>query len=256
MTVSSFNEPFTFLTLMSTAEALSAKHSAIRGEEFEYRPMNTGAIASLVFGLLSFLIFFAGRDGFQNSLLLTPLPLIGIALGIRAMSAMRANPDQFTGGGMAKVGTALSAFCLIAGLSFSGYVYATEVPPGYARTSFFDLQPDDIDLRAGNAIPPDIAALDGKKVFIKGYIRPDSTNNGYRQNISQFLLVRDSNNCCFGDLSTVKYFDQMLVKMEGKERVDYSGGLFRMGGVLRVFPQHAGDGAPGPAFVLEADYAK
>ena len=41
--------------------------------------MNTGAIASLVFGLLSFLIFFAGRDGFQNSLLLTPLPLIGIA---------------------------------------------------------------------------------------------------------------------------------------------------------------------------------
>ena len=241
---------------MSTAQALSAKHSAIRGEEFEYRPMNTGAIASLVFGLLSFLIFFAGRDGFQNSLLLTPLPLIGIALGIRAMAAMRANPDQFTGGGMAKIGTALSAFCLIAGLSFSGYVYATEVPPGYARTSFFDLQPDEIDLRGGHAIPPDIAALDGKKVFIKGYIRPDSTNNGYRQNISQFLLVRDSNNCCFGDLSTVKYFDQMLVKMEGKERVDYSGGLFRMGGVLRVFPQHAGDGAPGPAFVLEADYAK
>lgn len=48
----------------------------------------------------------------------------------------------------------------------------------------------------------------------------------------------------------------MLVKMEGDERVDYSGGLFRMGGVLRIFPQHAGDGAPAPAFVLEADYAK
>lgn len=241
---------------MSTAPALSAKSPTIRGEEFEYRPMSTGAIASLVFGVLSMMIFFAGRDGFQNALLLTPLPLIGMAVGIRAILTMRANPGQFTGGPMATIGTALSAFALVGGLGFSGYVYATEVPDGYARTSFFELQPDEIDLRAGDAIPKDIAALDGKKVFIKGYIRPDSTNNGFRQNISQFLLVRDSANCCFGDLSTVKYFDQMLVQMKGKERLDYSPGLFRMGGVLRVFPQHAGDGAQGPAYVLEADYAK
>jgi hypothetical protein len=241
---------------MSTAQAFSSKRPAIRGEEFEYRPMSTGAIASLVFGALSTMIFFAGRDGFQNALLLTPLPLIGIAVGLRAMSAMRANPDQFTGGSMAKIGVALSAIALVGGLGFSGYVYATEVPDGYARTSFFELQPDEIDLRGGHAIPPDIAALDGKKVFIKGYIRPDSTNNGYSQNISQFLLVRDSANCCFGDLSTVKYFDQMLVQMTGKKRVDYSPGLFRMGGTLRVFPQNAQDMAQGPAFVLEADYAK
>ena len=241
---------------MSTAPAISTKRPAIRGEDFEYRPMNTSAIASLVFGVLSFLIFFAGRDGFQNALLLTPLPLIGIAIGVRAMSAMRANPDQFTGGPMATIGVALSAIALVGGLGFAGYVYATEVPDGYARTSFFELQPDEIDLRGGHAIPPDIAALDGKKVFIKGYIRPDSTNNGYSQNISKFLLVRDSANCCFGDLSTVKYFDQMLVQMSGKKRVDYSPGLFRMGGTLRVFPQNARDMAQGPAFVLEADYAK
>ena len=54
-------------------------------------------MASLVFGLLSTLIFFAGRDGIENALMLTPLPIIGLALGIKALSHMRANPDQFTG---------------------------------------------------------------------------------------------------------------------------------------------------------------
>lgn len=241
---------------MSTAQALSPNRTTASGEEFEYRPMSTGAIASLVFGLLSTIIFFAGRNDFQDSLLLTPFPIIGLVLGFRALSTMRANPGQFTGGGFAKAGLALSLVSLVGGLSFAGYVYATEVPAGYERTSFLELKPDEIDLRGNHNIPPEIAALDGKKVFIKGYIRPDSTNNGYRKNISQFLLVRDSNNCCFGEIDSVKYFDQMLVRMQGKDRVDYSPGLFRMGGTLRVAPEHAHDRPKGPAFVLEADYAK
>jgi hypothetical protein len=241
---------------MSTGQAISSKRTPARGDEFEYRPMSTGAIASLVFGLLSTIIFFAARNDFQDSLLLTPFPLIGLALGIRAIWTMRANPDQFTGARFAQAGTALSVISLVGGLSFAGYVYATEVPPGYTRTSFLELKPDEVDLRGNHNVPPEIAALDGKKVFIKGYIRPDSTNNGYSKNISAFLLVRDSNNCCFGDLSTVKYFDQMLVQMQGKDRVDYSTGLFRLGGTFRVLPQNARDRAEGPAFILEADYAK
>lgn len=232
------------------------KRPPVRGEDFEYRPMSTTAIASLVFGALSTMVFLAGRDGFQNALLLSPLPIIGLVLGFSAIRKMRENPDQFTGGVMAKVGAALSAFCLIGGLSFAGYVYATELPDGYIRTTFADFKPDEIDLRGNHAIPPDVMALDGKKVFVKGYIRPDSTNNGYSKNISSFLFVRDGNNCCFGDLSTVKYFDQMLVQMQGKERIDYAPGVIRLGGTLRIFPQNAGDMAQGPAYVLEADYAK
>ena len=49
---------------------------------------------------------------------------------------------------------------------------ATEVPPGYVRTSFAEFKPDEVDLRGNHFIPPDVAALDGKKVFIKGYMRP------------------------------------------------------------------------------------
>jgi hypothetical protein len=44
--------------------------------------------------------------------------------------------------------------------------------------------------------------------------------------------------------------------MQGDLRVDYHPGLFRIGGTLRVYPQNARDGAGGPAYALEADYAK
>ena len=48
----------------------------------------------------------------------------------------------------------------------------------------------------------------------KGYIRPGSATS--RTNIDNFLLVRDNNQCCFGDLSKVKYYDQMVVQITNK----------------------------------------
>lgn len=237
---------------MSTA--VLDNSAAVRDDEFEYRPLSTGAIASLVLGALSLPIFIASRDSFESCLAFTPLPLAGLAIGVWSLLRMRANPDQFSGGKAAVAGTALSAICLIGGLAFSGYVFATEVPDGYERRSFTDLRPDDRDLAAQSAVPADVAALDGKKVFIKGYIRPDSTR--YRENIDAFLLVRDNASCCFGDISTVKYFDQVAVTMKDKLRVDYHPGLFRLGGTLRVIPENARDMATGPAYVLEADYAQ
>jgi hypothetical protein len=98
-----------------------------------------------------------------------------------------------------------------------------------------------------------VAALDGKRVFIKGYIRPDSVK--VTRGIDRFLLVRDNNQCCFGDLSTVKYYDQMLVTMAGSRRVDYSDGVFRMGGILKVEPENAVGRPLAPVFSLQADYA-
>jgi hypothetical protein len=240
---------------MATTDVLTSKRAAARDEDFEYRPVSTSAVASAVFGLLSISVVLLSRDGIDSSLVMVlPLPIIGAVLGLRALGHMRANPDQFTGAHLAKAGVALSAVCLVGGVGFSAYVHATEAPEGYARTSFVDLRPDEVDLRGNHAIPPEIAKLDGQKVFIKGYIRPDSTR--YRENIGQFLLVRDNNQCCFGDLSNVKYFDQVAVAMKGPLRVNYRSGLFRIGGTLRVFPENAREMAGGPAYALEADYAK
>jgi len=245
---------------MSTASMSPPRRAPVRGEDFEYRPLSTAAVASLVFGLLSTLIFFGGRDGIENALLLTPLPIIGLALGFKSLSTMRANPDQFSGGKLAMGGTALSALCLVGGMLFSGYVYATEVPEGYARASFAQLRPDEVELRGNHVVPPDIAKLDGEKVFIKGYMRPGShySTGGHAVNsgIASFLLVRDNAQCCYGDLSSVKYFDQVAVKLTDKLRLSYHSGLFRMGGTLRTLPQFAGDTAAGPTYILEADYAE
>jgi hypothetical protein len=115
------------------------------------------------------------------------------------------------------------------------------------------MRPDSLEQRGGVIVPPDIAALDGKKVFIKGYIRPDSVT--VSRGIDRFLLVRDNNQCCFGDISTIKYYDQMDVNMVGSRRVDYRQGVFRMGGVLKIEPQNRALGSRSPVFSLEADYS-
>jgi hypothetical protein len=230
------------------------------GEEFEYRPLSIMAVASLVFGLLSPMVFLGGRVSIENALMLVPLPLIGLALGFWARSTMRANPDQYAGQKFATAGIVLSAVSLVGGMAFSGVVFATEVPDGYIRTSFGELRPDQVDLRGDHAIPPSIQELEGKKVFIKGYMRPGSHYTAGGQPVSSgianFLLVRDNAQCCYGDLNAVKYFDRVLVSMATKERLAYHGGVFRMGGTLRLHPENAHDGSQAPAYVLEADYAE
>jgi len=239
---------------MSTTEAFTTRDATSDASDFAYRPISTAAIASVVFGVLSLVIFFAGGDTFEAALMLSPLPLIGLIMGLRAWSQVRANSDQLTGQRLAVVGSLLSAVCLVGGLAYSGYVYATEVWPGYARTSFEDLRPDEVEQRGDVLVPPDVLSLNGKKVFIKGYIRPGTTN--FRDNATSFLLVRDNNQCCFGDISTVKYFDQVQVATVGKLTVDYSSSLFRLGGVLRVFPENIFKGPGAPVFALEADKAE
>jgi hypothetical protein len=239
-------------------DAVFSEKIADAPEEFDYRPLSTSAVASGVLALLSIMIFVAAQGSFESALMLVPLPVMGLIMGWKSLSTMRANPGQFSGGVVAKLGVALSVVCLVGGLGYGGYVRATEAPPGYERTSFTELRPDEVETRGNHTIPDEIAKLDGQKVFIKGYMRPGthysdggaSVSNG----IARFLLVRDNQTCCFGDLANVKYFDQMAVACKGRLRTDYKQGLYRVGGTLRVFPENAHDMAHGPAYALEADY--
>ena len=77
-----------------------------------------------------------------------------------------------------------------------------------------------------------------------------------RNNVSRFLLVRDSNECCFGDISTVKYYDKMLVHLTDNLKTNYSSRMFRVGGKLRVVPANPKAGHPDPTYFLEADYVQ
>ena len=223
-------------------------------EDLQYKALHTGALIAFVLGLLSVCEVAAAVTSLEYTFMLVPIPVVGIFFALRALGKIRQNPEQYTGLGLARLGLALSTAFLVSGVAYGGYVYATEVPDGYTRVSFVGMKPDEIQERGGIAVPPEIAALEGQKVFIKGYIRPDSVT--VPRGIERFLLVRDNNQCCFGDLSKIKYYDQIDVAMTGDNRVDYSQGLIRIGGILHIEPQNIAMGDRAPVFSLKADYAK
>lgn len=241
---------------MSTTEALSNFSSADAGEaeQFEYRAFSTSAIASIIFGAMSQLTILAGQDSLEYALLLCPIPILGLVLGFYALTKIREMPDQLAGKKAAIAGIVLSLFGLVVGLTVASYVHATEVPDGATRTSFQEFRPDEHDERAGIPIPKEVQALDGKRVFIKGYFRQDSSP--VSRNVKKFLLVRDNNQCCFGDLSSVKYYDQVMVDLADKLTTDYSTKLFRVAGTLRIAPQYLMAGSQRPVYYLEADYVQ
>jgi len=229
------------------------------GDDFEYRPLSTGAIASAVFGVLSSLVFVTAGSSLSSSLWLAPIPVVGLVAGWLSLQKIRSMPDQLSGRAAALIGILLSALGLFGGLGFASYVHATEVPEGYTRTSFYEFRPDQVEERGGKLVPPDVLELDQKQVFIKGFMRPSTgiskAGTPVRNHVSQFLLVRDNNQCCFGDISDVKYYDQVLVQLTGSKTTNESGGMFRMGGKLRILPQNVHRKGH-PVFILEADYVK
>jgi hypothetical protein len=238
---------------MSTA-TLDYESAASTEELLQYRVVHTGAIIGLALGIVSiFTVITATTSSFEGCLLVTPIPMLGIIVSLWSLSKIRREPEHYAGRPIALLGLILSLGFLVGGVGYGGYVYATEVPDGYTRISFNGMKPDELQQRNGVLIPPEIAALDGKKIFIKGYIRPDSIS--VSRGIKDFLLVRDNNQCCFGDLSKVYYFDQMYVEMVGSQTVDYSQGVFRIGGILKIEPQNIGRGLSATVFSLKADYA-
>lgn len=65
-------------------------------------------------------------------------------------------------------------------------------------------------------LTPKIVALDGRKVKIRGYILPSFQQTG----LTQFVLVRDNLQCCFGPGAAL--YDCMLVEMEPGRTADFT----------------------------------
>ena len=237
--------------------ASTTAHTSMLNDELppeEYRAVSTPAVASLILGTLSVLTFVAGYTSLEACLLVCPIPVIGALLGWRALRSIKQMPDELTGRPVALVGVTLSVVFLVGGIAYAGFIYITEVPDGYERVSFRELKPSDMQLNGGQVIPPEIRELEGKKVFIKGYIRSDSITS--KRNIGEFLFVRDNEECCFGDISKVKYYDRILVSLVDGLRTNYSTGVFRLGGVLKMKPEHVAFGPRAPVFYLEADHVQ
>ncbi|MBL9125332.1 MAG: DUF3299 domain-containing protein [Planctomycetaceae bacterium] len=65
-------------------------------------------------------------------------------------------------------------------------------------------------------LTPQIVALDGQPIRIRGYILPSFQQTG----ITQFVLVRDNLQCCFGPGAAL--FDCIIVEMRPGKSTDYT----------------------------------
>lgn len=218
----------------------AADNSYDLSPEYDYRALCSTAVASLAAGVLSLLCFF---DWW-----LALLPVLGMLLGARALWRIHQAPDALTGGKLAVAGILLSVVGFAGGWSWLTYDYLTEVPAGYDRVKFSELQPN--PEVPGQLFPPSALELDGKRVFIKGYVKAGSQS----RRLKEFLLVRDMRDCCFGD-STPKLTDMILVTLQEPLRADFSLWQRGLAGTIRVRPERLGQ-PDSVLYYLEADYLK
>jgi NAD(P)-dependent dehydrogenase (short-subunit alcohol dehydrogenase family) len=113
-------------------------------------------------------------------------------LGALAYRTISRRPDEFTGRPLAIGAVVLAAVSLVAALVTLTRAYAAELPAGYERLTYGMLQPLDGD--PPGTVPDTARSADGRNVLLKGYMYPGKQQSG----ITQFLLVRDQGDCCFG----------------------------------------------------------
>ena len=174
-------------------------HSSDVAAEFPYRAMSSTAIASVIFSGFALLggFFFWPALG---------LALLGTGLGLVGYRQIRRFPEEFTGERLALTGISLNLLILFGGVTMHSYIYLTEVPDGYTRVHFWELQQD----AGGPDRPSDKAiTIDGDAVFLKGYIHP-SSGSGL---LKRFILVPDLGTCCFG--GQPKSSDMIAITLTG-----------------------------------------
>ena len=209
----------------------------------QYRAVSKAAVACLAFAILSLAAFMAE--------IFVILPVLGVGFGLVAMANFRRYPDELVGQTPAKVGLIICSVLLVASIAMHAVIYATEVPENYQRISFRDLKPN---RRTSLPFSEKAIELNGKQVFIKGYVRPPS---GKRKKLKQFIMVGDFGDCCFG--GSPKITDVVSVKINIDETVDHTYGLRRIGGIFKLNPNSVAPSEkeiPRVFYEIEANYVR
>jgi len=183
-----------------------------------YRALCSAAVTSLLFGLLSAFAFLSPYLGL--------IPILGILMGVYALVQIRHRPAELTGSGFAISGITISSILLAASTAFMTIIYVTEVPEGFKRIYYTQLQPEEGKLN--QKVPPLAEEMNGEQVFIKGYVFPGQQKQG----IKTFLLVRDRGDCCFG--GNPKLTDRIQVTLADPERLKFSSRLHKVAGTFRL----------------------
>ncbi|MFM9963663.1 MAG: DUF4190 domain-containing protein [Planctomycetaceae bacterium] len=210
-------------------------------DEFAYKPIPPLAPVSALLGICAL------------SGLLSPLGAVfavfGVVLGFVALKQIKKADGGLSGRWIALSGVLTSAVLLVGGVALHIFWYQTEVPEGHQRISFgMDISKKGFVFEEGQTrVHPDIAALEGKPLFIKGYMYPGTQ----LEDLSTFLLCRDNGECCFG--GQPKLTDMIKVKMTGDLRAQHCQHLVSVAGVFRLRELRKA-GNLEPAFELEATH--
>ncbi len=219
------------------SQAIAAEADRQISDSFDYKPVPVMAPIALVLGLASAFALLAEIG--------LAVCLAGIIVSILAIMSVRRGGGAYGGSGIATIGLAASAFFLVAGSATHIYAYATEVPDGYYRVNFSrDISDKQFVFVDGKRqLHKDVAPYDGQKIFIKGYMWNTNKVTG----ISDFILLKDNGQCCFG--GDPKPYDMMHVKLKNGMTVGKIEGLVSVAGVLKCQP-NAKEGA---VYFLEVD---
>jgi len=211
-------------------------------QEFEdYRSLSGLAVAALILGLLSPIAFAAP--------ILLLIPILAVVLGLLAICKIRRESEYYSGTTLAVIGVVLAVFSATTAGAMHSILNDIEVPDGYQPITFWQLQPDED--HPETPIPPAALELDGKRVFVKGYVYPGTQ----RRDLKKFTLVPDMKSCCFGGQPALT--DMIEVTLKDPLRVSFAYRRRGLGGILRVHP-HLKPNAEleGVYYELEADYLK
>lgn len=190
--------------------------------DYPYRAISRAAVASIL------LILPAALGLVQAFAPMLVFAFIGVAVAIAALRTISRYPDEYGGRAIAMTGLVLNGLLLIGGVAEHSYVYATEVPDGYSRISFYDLQqPEPLpDIPTNRAVE-----IDGEAIFLKGYIHPSSGSGMLRR----FILVPDLGTCCFG--GQPRSTDMIEVTLTGGQTVKAGLTKLKLAGKFMLNPQ-------------------
>lgn len=200
-----------------------------------YRAVSGTAIAAVAVAAVSAVAFV--------SWWLAVVPIVGAVLAAIALRDIAARHPLLTGRPLAIAALAVSLATLAASVASHAHEYATELPEGFVRLSYADLQPAEGE--PATSVPDSARQMDGRDVLLKGYIYPGKQQHG----LVQFLLVRDQGDCCFG--GNPKITDRVLVQLADPAGIDFTPHLTKVAGRFRVQPAGTADLAGGVLYHLD-----
>lgn len=205
-------------------------------EWMPYRAVCRSAVLAVVLAGLSLpLVVLAAASATMVVGDAVPLGTVGGLLGAlaawcgwSAQRTIRRYPTEYTGARLARGGLWGGLLLAATGWGLAGYTHATEVPEGYQRVGFWELQPDPEQPEL--PISPRALELAGQRIFIKGYMHPGVASMG---RVDRFILVPDMGTCCFGGQPKPTDMIEVYVP-DPSRRVAYAPRRIKLAGTFQL----------------------